>query len=805
MKNKNILIISLHADPSDPSGTSKGGGTHAYLRELIQEMAATQNNCMVITRSTGKDKPTVQRISDYGKICRIVIGKKGYMDKRLLDSFHNETIKTIQETLIKEKFNPDLLHSIYWNSGRAAYTLSGQMNIPYVHTVISNGKRRLRQGLSDNAKNRLEIEQLVFENAFAIFSITEQEKNDIIQFYAIPANKIFIVGRPVASSFMNPSQNAIGEPRIELKTINGTETIPHSNNDLKKALGSPAVRHRFFVYVGRIDPYKGLPEIIQAWWNLKQIYKLSCPGLWIIGGHYKDIQYFRKRANLPKDLHVLEAQRDIVWWGYLDSSGVSAVLLKALALVTHSIYEPGGRVILEAMSQGVPVIATPFGFAHDLIGDWDSGFLVDYGDIKTMQRRLDHFIQQPYLGTALGYNAKKRALSALKNWDFKGKHINTYSNALSRKSSLQNGSSAIFHQRSNVLLRKIILPDHTRLSSKSINKCIIKMHERLAGSTPDKVIPLDTLSGTDTFWKTSSGDVGYLFKHYHSNFRETPMWLRTRQEAFIHFADDKFENEEFASHLPGFIRILDSDSKRLLIAKPWMEEVRYGTSVSDCAQILMGPLKKLWEYNPEYLSPEDQTLLEIEGSESHNDNFYHTFRTLRNRFAYPIGNSSYETNMISIRLWIPFMKNQILIGSVLLENNINNDFFSILPILENWTLKEKDMPIVFTHGNTDKLNFYFSHNGGTFISGGETLHRCLWGKDAGNTLRKLLKMFPKYPISDLISLVEQDTTRQRLVLAWAMLLELNCLARNNTLLFHDEYRIALQHWPILVEAICEMK
>lgn len=48
----------------------------------------------------------------------------------------------------------------------------------------------------------------------------------------------------------------------------------------------------------------------------------------------------------------------------------------------HSQYEPGGRVVLEALGAGLPVIATPFGFAREFVRDWVSGFIVDYGDVR---------------------------------------------------------------------------------------------------------------------------------------------------------------------------------------------------------------------------------------------------------------------------------------------------------------------------------------------------------------------------------------------------------------------------------------
>ena len=43
---KNLLIISLHADPSMPPGVGEWGGTHTYMRELLTEYAGDGTPCV---------------------------------------------------------------------------------------------------------------------------------------------------------------------------------------------------------------------------------------------------------------------------------------------------------------------------------------------------------------------------------------------------------------------------------------------------------------------------------------------------------------------------------------------------------------------------------------------------------------------------------------------------------------------------------------------------------------------------------------------------------------------------------------
>lgn len=102
----------------------------------------------------------------------------------------------------------------------------------------------------------------------------------------------------------------------------------------------------------------------------------------------------------------------------MNAEAISGIYLKTLVLIAHSQYEAGGRVIIEAMSQKRPVIATPVGFASDLIRNWHNGFLVEYGDIDLLAMRMAHFIRQPILSNALG-NAAKETISYIKqSWNY---------------------------------------------------------------------------------------------------------------------------------------------------------------------------------------------------------------------------------------------------------------------------------------------------------------------------------------------------------------------------------------------------
>lgn len=183
---------------------------------------------------------------------------------------------------------------------------------------------------------------------------------------------------------------------------------------------------RAFVYVGRMDADKGVLTIVSAWRRLRDTCGDTCPPLWLVGGTPADVEALRREVPGQEGLARDERAGRIHWWGYLDPAGISTVLLRALALVAHSRYEPGGRVVLEAMSEGVPVIATPHGFAAGLVRDWCTGFLVEFGDEEALCQRMEHFVRQPLLRNSLGGAARKAALQALGTWSFLETHREVY-------------------------------------------------------------------------------------------------------------------------------------------------------------------------------------------------------------------------------------------------------------------------------------------------------------------------------------------------------------------------------------------
>ena len=426
---RHILIISLHADPMLPAGIGEYGGGHMYPYELLVGLSKSNFKVSLITRKSDASLPDVDYINELTTIYRLDYKNIIFHDKRDFYQLKDMSFSLACDLLEQQNIRPDLIHSLYWNSGFLALQLSQKMHIPYVHSPISVGAVIKKRKTKDIEPHRLDTEQIVFENAAMIFSITESEKADIISYYGIAKDKITIIGRPVSKEYLYPIHDEWGNVRNEnmqyVPAPLPAETLPMRTNENwweKKA----------FIYVGRIHHNKGIHHIIKAWITLKKQCADTCPPLWIVGGTPMEINKFHIDHNLCLDSY--EKNGAIIWWGRLNAEGISSLYTRALAVIMHSKYEPGGRVSIEAMSAALPVIATPCGFAVDTITDWHTGFLVTYGDEEKLADRMRMFILQPYLADSMGYNARKTALNITRRWNFMEHHVNIYNRLISHGS-----------------------------------------------------------------------------------------------------------------------------------------------------------------------------------------------------------------------------------------------------------------------------------------------------------------------------------------------------------------------------------
>lgn len=421
---RKVLIIDLHCDALLPAGLGEFGGGNTYSKSVISTIINTDIEYLYVTRKKIHYLPSEEKIAPNLTYIRIKIGQDEIEDKDTLYKYSNEILDIITALLDKYNFVPHLIHSIYWPSGIIAEKLSARFHVPFIHTILSNGRRKLIQsGNYEISDIRIQHEESCFKNAKYIICSSAYELDDIKNLYSIPPEKLILTGLQVDSAFINPTYDRAGKYKLntvlsEKNCYISIDTATHANPSFWWNNGA-------FLYYGRLHPDKGIIQIIDSWLSLKQEH-FNLPALWIAGGSPEQIHHIRELISNQESLEHFEETQDIIWWGRLSAEGISTLMLKTLVLISHSRYESGGLMILEAMAHAIPVIATPFGYANDYVQNGRNGFIVPFNDINLLKRRMLHFYYQPFLAAIMGQQAQRQYKKVSSEFDFANKHLELY-------------------------------------------------------------------------------------------------------------------------------------------------------------------------------------------------------------------------------------------------------------------------------------------------------------------------------------------------------------------------------------------
>ena len=90
---------------------------------------------------------------------------------------------------------------------------------------------------------------------------------------------------------------------------------------------------------------------------------------------------------------------------------IKEIYSKSDIIVFPSVWqEPFGRIAIEAMSFGIPVVGSNVGGIKNIIIDGKTGFLVDPFDLKGWKDKINLLVRDRKLRLKLGREGKKIAL-----------------------------------------------------------------------------------------------------------------------------------------------------------------------------------------------------------------------------------------------------------------------------------------------------------------------------------------------------------------------------------------------------------
>lgn len=156
-------------------------------------------------------------------------------------------------------------------------------------------------------------------------------------------------------------------------------------------------KNKKIISIGRLDEQKGFDILIDVWRKVNEKHPDWILEIYGEGSLRKELQDKIDSLNLTDTL-TLKGNEKNIQLKYLESS----------IYVMSSRYEGMPMVLLEAMSCGLPLVSfdCPCG-PKDIIKDGENGFLVKFGNIDEMAKKINYLIENEDKRIEIGKKSKE--------------------------------------------------------------------------------------------------------------------------------------------------------------------------------------------------------------------------------------------------------------------------------------------------------------------------------------------------------------------------------------------------------------
>jgi glycosyltransferase involved in cell wall biosynthesis len=156
-------------------------------------------------------------------------------------------------------------------------------------------------------------------------------------------------------------------------------------------------KEKNIVFIGRITKEKGFFDLLSA---LKQVKsKISDVTLTVVGED-------RTQGEFLKQIALLNLEDSVCALGALPNQAIPDIFRKASLFCLPSYGEGTPVSIMEAMSCGLPVIATRVGGIPDIVMHNQTGLLIDKGNIQELTEAIQFLFWNPVELNRMGNNAR---------------------------------------------------------------------------------------------------------------------------------------------------------------------------------------------------------------------------------------------------------------------------------------------------------------------------------------------------------------------------------------------------------------
>jgi glycogen(starch) synthase len=347
------------------------GGYELNCRKVVDELRRRQHWVLVVTSDWQAEKGAVQ---DFVQRLLHIRSFKGIGGLRRRTYQFHQIVTGFQDYLTMKRlgqvFQPDVAY--IWNMSGLSLTLLmalQRLNVPMVFDLgdywllrrwaeFSEESSRLKRWYRSAIQGGFRFEHLDLDHLLADSHVLKQQYVE----NGFPAETITVIPRGLSPQYI-AEEPAPLDYGCEIRLL----------------------------YVGRLTEAKGAHVAIETLANLVQGRQLETVQLDIVGNSEAD--YARRLRQMVVSLGL---EANVFFRGHLPHRELMASYHQYHALLFPAIWiEPFGGAVMEAMAQGLCVIASDVGGHTEHIRHGESGLLVPRGDPRAMAQAVMALIESP--------------------------------------------------------------------------------------------------------------------------------------------------------------------------------------------------------------------------------------------------------------------------------------------------------------------------------------------------------------------------------------------------------------------------
>jgi len=343
-----IAMLSIHSCPVGKLGSKDTGGMSVYIRELARELGKRGHSVDIYTRAHDPAEAQIVQLGGNARVIHLQAGEVEPIDKLAVYSHLEDFACLLEDFRASHGLQYDLIHSHYWLSGWVGRRIQRWWDVPHVIMFHTLGAIKNAIGVGEHEPAlRIRAKRELVGDCQRIIAATDRGKLELVSYYGASPERISVIPCGV---------------NLELFQHIDKETA-------RRSLGLNG--HKILLFVGRIDPLKGIDRLLKALPSLDTRQNLK---LLVIGGDEDSLPEVERLQRLSRSLHIQDA---VSFSGIVEQKELPLYYSAADVCVIPSYYESFGLVALESLACGTPIVATRVGCIESVVNQGQNGHVVE--------------------------------------------------------------------------------------------------------------------------------------------------------------------------------------------------------------------------------------------------------------------------------------------------------------------------------------------------------------------------------------------------------------------------------------------